>query len=263
MVVLVHGSLDRAASFTRTIRRLEDLGVVTYDRRGYQGSRGTGPGPALDEHVADLLALVAALPGPHRPITAVGHSVGGDVVIAAAIADPAPFASIGAFEPPMPWLGFRRARPASDATGDAAPWPPLATDPGQEAERFFHRMVGESVWERLPEEARAMRRADGPALVADLVGIRGSAPFDPTALTVPALFGRGGAASEPHHRETVAWLASHVPGARLFEIEGSGHGAHLTHPDGFAAFVRQAVLMGGETTTSSGAATVSLEGSAG
>jgi pimeloyl-ACP methyl ester carboxylesterase len=34
VVVLVHGSLDRAASFSRVIRRLPDWGVVAYDRRG-------------------------------------------------------------------------------------------------------------------------------------------------------------------------------------------------------------------------------------
>ena len=38
-VVLVHGILDRGSSFSRTIRRLAGMGVVTYDRRGYQRSR--------------------------------------------------------------------------------------------------------------------------------------------------------------------------------------------------------------------------------
>ena len=41
-VVLVHGSLDRAESFRRVMRRLPEFGIVAYDRRGYQGSRGAG-----------------------------------------------------------------------------------------------------------------------------------------------------------------------------------------------------------------------------
>jgi pimeloyl-ACP methyl ester carboxylesterase len=105
-------------------------------------------------------------------------------------------------------------------------------------------MVGDAAWDRLPESARQERRADGPALVADLLAMRGDAPFDVTALAVPAVFGRGGTASAAHHRDTVAWLASHVPGAELFEIEGAAHGAHLTHPDRFADLVRAAVALG-------------------
>ena len=38
-VVFVHGSLDRGESFRRVMRRLPELTTVTYDRRGYQGSR--------------------------------------------------------------------------------------------------------------------------------------------------------------------------------------------------------------------------------
>ena len=79
---------------------------------------------------------------------------------------------------------------------------------------------------------------DGPALVDDLGAMRAAAPFDVTALTVPAVFGRGGAHSGAHHREAVAWLVAHVAGAQLFEIAGAGHGAHLSHPDAFADFVR-------------------------
>jgi pimeloyl-ACP methyl ester carboxylesterase len=61
-----------------------------------------------------------------------------------------------------------------------------------------------------------------------------------TTMSVPSLFARGGD-SIGRHRGTVAWLADHVPGGQLFEIAGAKHGAHLTHPDAFAALVRAAV----------------------
>lgn len=256
---MVHGSLDRGSSFTRTVRRLAEWGVVTYDRRGYQGSRD-GSSPAdLGAHVDDLLGVVAGIPGSGGRIdggrvTAVGHSLGGDVVLAAAIQEPGLFGSVAVYEPPMPWLGIRRttgsasrpARPATAGADDPASRParPAKADPDEEVERFFRRMVGDAAWERLPEAARAQRRADGPALVADLAALAGSAPFDVTALSVPAVFGCGGPQSRAHHRDTVAWLAEHVPGAELVRIEGAGHGAHLTHPDGFAAMVRTAVRLG-------------------
>ena len=77
--------------------------------------------------------------------------------------------------------------------------------------------------------------------MAELDAIRlTEAPFDVTALRIPSLFGRG-ERSVTHHREGVAWLVAHTPGAELMEVAGANHGAHLSHPDGFAAFVRRAV----------------------
>jgi pimeloyl-ACP methyl ester carboxylesterase len=151
------------------------------------------------------------------------------------LAEPRQFDSVGVFEAPMPWLGFRRTHPGEDRPRD---WTPLADDPGDEVERFFGRMVSPSAWHRLPDAGREQRRADGPALVADLTSLRGDPPFDVMDLAVPAVFGMGGAASQPHHRQGAAWLGSHVPGAIVFEIDGAQHGAHLSHPDHFASFVR-------------------------
>ncbi|HTU38115.1 MAG TPA: alpha/beta hydrolase [Acidimicrobiales bacterium] len=235
-VVFVHGSLDRGESFRRVMRRLPEFGSVAYDRRGYQRSRDAGV-TDLPGHAEDLLAIAATVrldSGPDTTVVAVGHSFGGDVVVDAALASPDAFDAIGAFEPPMPWLGFRR-----DDTGAPRTWQPMADDPGEEAERFFGRMVGESAWARLTEQAKASRRADGPALMADMRSFRTEGPpFDVAALRVPAVFGMGGLASRPHHRRGVEWLGANVPGAVAYEIDGAQHGAHLSHPDHFAAFTR-------------------------
>lgn len=232
-VVLVHGSLDRAASFKRVIRRVldatTDVGVVAYDRRGYGGSRHGAPAP-LPRHIDDLLEVAAAIPGD-GPAVAVGHSLGGVVVLGAAATDPRAFGAVGAFEPPLPWVGFRRPRPGPPS------WASPDADPAAEAERFFRRMVGDQAWERLPESAREERRADGPAMLADLRSFSDGAPFDLATIEVPVVFGRGGPASAPHHREGAAWAADTVPRARLIEIERASHGAHLSHPGAFAEFV--------------------------
>lgn len=260
-VVLVHGSLDRAESFRRVLRRLAPVPAVAYDRRGYAGSRRAGPPAGLAGQVDDLLALLEVL-APDRPVALVGHSYGGDVVVGAALAAPERVSAVGAYEPPMPWLGFRRttvgpdqgdgpievgedgAVAVADPPGQQRPWPAIAEDPGEEAERFYRRMVSDTAWERLSEGGRAAIRADGPALVADLRSIRSPAPYDVTALSVPSVWGRGGRHSAPHHRATVAWLATAVPGAARFDIDGARHGAHFTHPDAFAAFVRATISAG-------------------
>ncbi len=230
VVVLVHGALDRGDSFRRVVRRLEDATVVTYDRRGYQRSRGLGPAAGLDDHAADLLALADEI-GEGRPVVAVGHSLGGDVVLAAALDRPTAFSSLGVFEPPMPWLPL----PLNEGR------PFLPDDPAVEAERFFRRVVGEAAWERLPDSSRLDRRADGPALVADLRSINSGPPFDPTALTLPLLVGVSGRV-QARPEAAVDWLVGHVPGAGRYEIPGATHGAHLSHPDAFAGFVRAVVL---------------------
>ena len=236
VIVLVHGSLDRAGSFARVVRRLDDLHTVSYDRRGYHRSRHVVPvHETLDGHVEDLLTVIDG-----RPAVVVGHSYGGDIALAAALhpGGSGPIRAVAAFEPPMPWLGTWATRPNPVR-------PPSDDDPGMVAERFFRRMVGDSAWDRLPEGTKEARRADGAALAAELNAIRVTdPPFDVTALDVPAVFGRG-TESLPHHRASADWLVAHVPGAELIEIEGASHGAHLTHPDAFAQFVRAAVARAG------------------
>ena len=140
-VVFVHGSLDRGESFRRVMRRLPELTTLAYDRRGYQGSRGGGV-VDLGGHIEDLLRIGGRGEGGREagPVVAVGHSLGGDVVVGAALAEPGAFDAIGAFEPPMPWLGFRRDR-ARCGPGLAGRWPttrarrPSASSPGWWAPR--------------------------------------------------------------------------------------------------------------------------------
>jgi pimeloyl-ACP methyl ester carboxylesterase len=231
VVVLVHGSLDRATSFARVVRRLPDLHVVTYDRRGYHRSRPALPlATSVEDHIADLVAIVAG-----RPSVVVGHSYGGDVALGAAAAAPSVIRAVGVYEPPLPWSDWwpRRTR------GDIA-----AEDPAAFAEGFFRRVASDEAWDRLPENARAERRADGPALVAELASLRRArAPFDFDSIVVPVVLGRGGR-SLPHHRRAIDALGDLLPTTEVVEFPGATHGAHLSHPDAFAAFVRRVASLG-------------------
>ena len=101
----------------------------------------------------------------------------------------------------------------------------------------MRRMVGDQVWERLPPSTKAARRAEGPALVTDILSVQREAAFRPEDVRVPVVLGRGGNA-RPQHVEGAARLAAELPDVDRFVIEGGGHGSHLSHPDDFARFVR-------------------------
>jgi pimeloyl-ACP methyl ester carboxylesterase len=251
IVVLVHGSLDRSSSFARVLRRLDDLHTVVYDRRGYHQSRAALPlNTTLAGHVDDLLAVVDG-----RPSVVIGHSYGGTVALGAALrhGESRSILAVGVYEPPMPWLALWPARPAAADTQEPSFDP--AERHGRAAERFFRRMVGDGAWERLPEKDKAARRADGAALSAELDAIRiTEAPFDVTGMTIPTVCARG-EDSSPRHRESVAWLVEHTPGAELVEIAGAAHGAHLTHPDAFAGMVRRTLALAGPTEAAVGSTT--------
>jgi len=241
-VVLVHGSLDRGASFARTVRRLDDLHVVTYDRRGYHHSRAMPVARSLSGHVADLVSVAGK-----GPAVVIGHSYGGDVALGAAIEAPDVIGAVGAYEPPLPWTPWWPRRSASSIANE---------DPATFAEGFFRRVVGDAGWDRLSASARAERRADGPALVAELADLRRrGAPFDLTQLRVPLVLGRGGA-SVWHHRRAIDALVELVPDAEVIEIPGAAHGAQLTHPDAFADFVRRVVRRALDASPRNGARSV-------
>lgn len=226
-VVFVHGSLDRSTSFLRTSRRLEDLPVVVYDRRGYSRSRAVKPiATDIDTHVDDLLAVISG-----REVVVVGHSLGGLVALRAAEREPRLVRSVGAFEAPLPWNEWWPHRSRAF----------VSEDPGDYAQGFFDRVAGAGSWARLSEKQQMARRADGPALVAELAAIRADHPLvDLELIDVPTFAGRGSRSLE-RHRRAAEVVAETVPGARLVEIEGAAHGAHLTHPDAFARFVRTVV----------------------
>jgi pimeloyl-ACP methyl ester carboxylesterase len=225
-LVLVHGSLDRATSFTRLMGRLRDWTIVAYDRRGYAGSALTGPPTTFDDQVDDLIEVLDGMPA-----LAFGHSFGGDVVLATAANHPGLIPAAFVWEPPQPWLPWW-----AEATGGRSAEAEL--DPDERAEWFMRRMVGDKVWERLPASTRAQRRREGHTLQAEITSVTVAPAFDPAAIEIPVLVGRGGRSSR-HQRRAAGELAAALPAGELVEIEDAGHGAHLSHPAEVAAWLPQ------------------------
>jgi pimeloyl-ACP methyl ester carboxylesterase len=227
VVVLVHGLLDRATSFTRLSAQLPDWTVVSYDRRGYDRSAHLGPPDSFDVQVDDLVEVMG-----ERPAVAFGHSLGGDVVLATAARHPGLITAAVVWEPPQPWLPWWPRESAAGGSGSDL-------EPEERAEWFMRRMVGDRIWDRLPSATRQQRRSEGHTLAAELRTLSSGPPFDPELVRVPVLVGRGGR-SRAHQRRSARELAASLPLGRMVEIAGASHGAHLTHPAEVAALVRRA-----------------------
>ena len=230
-MVLVHGTMDRCSSFARVAHELKDCHVVRYDRRGYGRSRECGV-TDVPGHAADLVAVLSGLGGA----VVAGHSLGGDIVLAAAEQRPDLVRAAVVYEAPLPWLAWW---PSHSAGGDAM-GALGAGGPGLAAERFLRRMLGDERWSAMTPAIQDERRADGEALVAEMRSIRSGEPYSLSRVSVPLVVGSG-TSSRPHHRRAVRELAAAVPGAALIEIEGAAHGAHVSHPVEFAGLVRHAL----------------------
>lgn len=227
-VVLVHGTMDRATSFAKVARRLDDLHVVRYDRRGYGRSRQVGTGDFATQ-VDDLLAVVGDV-----PTVLAGHSFGGSIALAAAERSDV-IRSLLVYESPIPWFAHYAKSSRGVASIDAS------ADDAEAAERFMRTMIGSHRWDRLPASTKADRRAEGPALVADIDAFRDHvAQFDPADIAQPVIVARGSNASD-RHRVGSDLVAAALADAHPAVIEGADHGAHLSHPAEFAELVRRAV----------------------
>jgi pimeloyl-ACP methyl ester carboxylesterase len=216
-LVLVHGSMDRATSFTRLMARLRDWSIVAYDRRGYAGSASIGPPATFDDQVDDLITVLDG-----EGAVAFGHSFGGDVVLAAAADRPELIPAAVVWEPPQPWL-------PSWGESNAGRGLVAELEPDERAEWFMRRMVGDRVWERLPASTRAQRRSEGPTLHAEITSLTVASVFDAASVPIPVIVGRGGRSSA-RQRRAARELATTLPFGQLVEIAEAGHGAHLSHP---------------------------------
>jgi len=100
----------------------------------------------------------------------------------------------------------------------------------------MRRMIGDARWERLPGRTRAARRAEGAAMIAELVDIDHHVPWDPARITVPVVSMRG-SDGRPHHRGSSDHLAGVLADCPVVTIEGARHFGPNTHPDAVAAVI--------------------------
>ncbi len=232
MLVVVHGSMDRSAGLLRLSRRLDtQFRVVRYDRRGYGRSNSVGPPWTVETNVDDLEAIVTT--SPVFPVALFGHSFGGNVALALAARRPELVSCVIVYETPLSWVDWW----PGDSAGGAAM---AVADPGDAAEAFMRRMVGDEVWDRLPASKREERRAEGAAMVSELADLRRTPPWEGDAVTAPVLALRGEHA-RPHHRDAMHHLVELLPDCRSQIVAGAGHAGPHTHADAVAVSVTEFV----------------------
>lgn len=244
LVVVVHGSMDRSAGLLRLSRRLDaSHRVRRYDRRGYGRSGDVGPPWTVEANIDDLEALLCS--DTCESAVLFGHSFGGNVALGLAARRPEIVRAVVVYETPLSWLDWW----PGNSAGAAAM---AMDDPGDAAEAFMRRLVGDVVWERLPASKQAERRAEGAAMVAELADLRRTAPWDGARISAPVLALHGEHAGA-HHRRAMTGLVDMIAGCRSVMVPGAGHAGPHTHADEVVAAMSPLLAsLSGDSVASAG-----------
>ncbi len=236
-VVCIHASASSSAQWRPLMDRLADryrtLAVDLY---------GSGKSPswpavrplALADEVALLGPVVA---GVGERCHLIGHSYGGAVALAAALAAPERVASLILFEPVLFSILFAEdpTQPAAQeivAVRDDTVAALERGDPHASGARFVDYWMGGGTWAAMPEPRReALAIAMGGVMAEWDAAFGEPTPLSAfAALDVPVLYMTG--TESPESSRAVARLLTKVlPSVTAIEIEGVGHMGPVTHPD--------------------------------
>jgi pimeloyl-ACP methyl ester carboxylesterase len=234
-VVVVHGTLGRAASWYPVASRLADTAeFFLVERRGRGGSGELRSPHSIGVEVGDVLAVIDRVGGS---ADLVGHSYGGVVALEAALRAPAVIRRLALYEPGLP----------------SSPIPPSHLE---ELQRLIRRGAREDALLLFLERISTLRqediqRARGSAGWDDLVRLAPTLPLEvsavralPTdvsryrAIEQPTLLVIGELSGERHERN-LRLLRGALRDARVARLAGEGHVATVTNPDLLAAVVRK------------------------
>ena len=220
-IVFVHGAMDRSTSFARLQRCFPQHTTVAYDRRGYAKSVDVPAATNFSEHVQDLLDVVG-----DEPSVIVGHSLGGVIALTLAATRPELVLALMIFEAPMPWTDWWPGNAGGSTIAAGA-----ADGPAAAAESFMRRIVGDEIWERLGDKTRNERRAEGEALLQDLLGLRvGGSPYDVAAIKCPVVVGYG-AKSQPNQQRSSLQLHTDLVAGEANQLINEDQLVELTIPN--------------------------------
>lgn len=224
LILLIHGSLDRASGMLRVSRQIQKgAHVIRYDRRGYSKNSGHHGPFDVAGNVDDVETILNG-----RAAIIIGHSFGGNIALAAAARLGSQVLAVSTYETPLSWFDWWPKSTAGAAS--------LSVPPEEAAEAFMIRLIGQRRWGELPERTKEDRRREGPALTQELQSIRVASPWAVEEIRCPVLCGYGSKALE-HHKKGALWLGENLPQGRTVMIDGAGHGAPTSHAEAFASLL--------------------------
>jgi pimeloyl-ACP methyl ester carboxylesterase len=244
-VVCVHASGGSSSQWRALMDRLGDrfrtLAVDLYGSGRSPQWPGGRPMTLADE--VALLGPVLGAAGERYHL--VGHSYGGAVALAAALAAPSRVLSVAVFEPVLFSLlmledpdqpAAREITAVRDDTIAALE----RGDPEASGSRFVDYWMGPGTWAALPEPRRAgLAAAMGSVRPEWEAAFREPAPLSAFArLDTPVLY-LTGSDSPASARGVARILTRTLPRVTAVEVEGVGHMAPVTHADRINALIER------------------------
>jgi esterase len=243
-ILCIHGTGSSAAMWVDAAPELGKRGrTFLYDRRGsFRSERPEPYATNVHEQADDAAALIDALAA--APAIVIGRSYGGEIAIDLALRYPERVCALALLE----GGGFALSETAMRWETDLAERVyAAAEDMKTVGETLLRGALGDAAWEGLPDEAKQMFTANGPAIVAEFRG--GDLDVSATELgTVaqPTLL-VAGEDSPPAFAEVTNLLAEALPSARVERVEG-GHLIDPAHP-AVLAFIDEVLALKEEPST--------------
>ena len=227
-IVGLHGAGSSAVFWADAASELAKRGrTILYDRRGsYRSARPEPYATNVHQQADDAAALIDALAAV--PAIVIGRSYGGAVAVDLALRYPDHVRAVVQLEGdgglPLSEVATRELAELEERVFAAA-----EVDPNAVGETTFRAAVGDEAWQQLPEEAKQIFTANGPALVAELRGGYPDVTVEQLARVDKPTLLVGAKDSVFDYSELMGITAAAMPSARVEWVEG-GHAINPAHP---------------------------------